>query len=82
MIASSTSAPMAMVKPPSVIVSSVAPNSDRTAMPATSDSGMASAETSVPRRLPRNRNSTISTSNAPSRSASETLRTATSMKSA
>ena len=52
MIASSTSAPIAIVKPPSVIVLSVPPNSEITTTPATSESGMATAEMKVVRRLP------------------------------
>ena len=82
MIASSTSAPMAIVKPPSVIVFSVPPNSDMVRTPTTSERGMATAEMSVVRRLPRKRNRMISTRIAPSRRATETLWMATSMKSA
>ncbi len=82
MMASSTRAPMAIVRPPRVMVLRVSPKSEITSTPATSDSGMASAEISVVRRLPRKRKRTMTTSTAPSRSATATLRIATWMKSA
>ena len=73
---------MAMVKPPSVIVFSVPPKSEITSTPATRDSGIASAEMNVERRLPRKRKRMTTTRIPPSRSATETLRIAISMKSA
>ena len=73
---------MAMVKPPRVMVLRVAPKSDRMRTPDTRERGMATAEMSVARTLPRNRKRTTSTRMAPSRSARVTLRMATSMKSA
>ena len=73
---------MAMVKPPRVMVLRVPPKAEMTRTPATSERGMARAEIKVARRLPRKRKSTISTRKAPSRSAIDTLRTATEMKSA
>ena len=60
----------------------VPPKSEMVRMPASSESGMASAEMAVVRTLPRNRNRMISTRIAPSRRAAVTFSIATSMKSA
>ena len=54
MIASSTSAPMAMAMPPSVIVLIVAPNARSTSTAAASDSGIAVSVIAAARRLARN----------------------------
>ena len=73
MMASSTSAPIAIVNPPRVIVLTVAPKAEIASTPATSDSGIASAEITVARMLPRKKNRMMITSTAPSRMATETL---------
>ena len=54
MIASSTSAPMAIAMPPSVIVLMVAPNARSTSTAAASDSGIAVSVIAAARRLARN----------------------------
>ncbi len=81
MMASSTSAPMAMVSPPIVIVLSVTPNALSASTAATSDTGMAVSEMTVARRFIRKTSRMTATRMAPSRSATDTLRTATEMKS-
>ena len=82
MIASSTSAPIAMAMPPSVIVLMVAPKARSTRMAAASDSGIAVSVMAAARTLARNSRTTTMTRNPPSRRAFRTLSTATSMKSA
>ena len=78
--ASSTSAPMAMAMPPSVIVLMVAPNALSVSTAATSESGMAVMVMSVARPLARNTSTTTMTSSTPSPNAVKTFLTATSMK--
>ncbi len=73
---------MAIVRPPRVIVSIVRPKAETTRTPVTSDKGIARAEISVVRTLPRKRSRMTTTRMAPSRRASITLPIATSMKSA
>jgi len=82
MIASSTSRPIAIDRPPSVIVSICSPKAAITRIPVTRESGIAKAEMNVVRTLPRKRARMTMTRIAPSRSASATLPIATSMKSA
>ncbi len=82
MIASSTSAPIAMAMPPSVIVLIVMPSSFMAKIATTSDSGIARMEIAVVRKFQRKRNRMMTTKIAPSRSASITLSIATVMKSA
>ena len=81
MIASSTSAPMAIARPPSVIVLIVAskPRSTRTA--AASESGIAVSVIVAARTFARNSSTTSTTSIPPSSRAVVTLLTATWMKS-
>jgi hypothetical protein len=80
-IASSTSAPIAIAIPPSVIVFTVIPSSCMAKIATTSDSGMATSEIAVARRFHRKRKRTMTTSTAPSRSAVTTFPMATEMKS-
>ena len=82
MIASSTSAPIAIVRPPSVIVLSVTPRQSSTMIATSSDSGIETSEINVVRRSNRNRNRITATRIAPSRREIVTLPTAVSMKSA
>ena len=56
MIASSTSAPMAIAMPPSVIVLIVAPNARSTRIAAASDSGIAVSVMAAARRFARKSN--------------------------
>ena len=80
--ASSTSSPMAIARPPSVMTLSDWPSSLKISTVTASDSGMAISEISVVRADSRKANSTIATMMAPSRSASLTLPIEASMKSA
>ena len=73
MIASSTRAPMAMVRPPRVMVLTVAPKAEMAKTPATSERGIARAEIKVARKFPMKRNRMMITRTAPSRMATETL---------
>ncbi len=82
MMASSTNAPIAIVRPPSVMVLMVPPKAETTMIPASSANGMASAEINVVRQEPRKRKRMMTTRMAPSRSATVTLRSAMVMKSA
>ena len=82
MMASSTNAPMAMVRPPKVMVLIVTPAASITIAAPTSESGNAVSDISVVRKFHRNRSRMRATRIAPSRSATPTLSTATSMKSA
>ena len=82
MIASSTSAPIAIVRPPSDIVLTVIPSASIAITATSSDSGSDASEISVGRSWNRNRNRITATRIAPSRSATDTLRTAVPMKSA
>ena len=81
MIASSTSAPMAIAMPPSVIVLMEMPSPFMPKIATTSERGMATMEIAVARRFHRNRNRMTTTTMAPSRRACTTLRMATVMKS-
>ena len=80
MTASSTTSPIAIARPPSVIVLSVMPKLFSTMTAASNDRGMARHEIAAVRMSKRNRNSTTMTKTPPSSSASRTLRVATSMK--
>ena len=80
--ASSTSSPMAMARPPSVITLIDWPSHWNTSAVTASDSGIAVSEISVVRSDSRKANSTIATMIAPSRSASATLPIEALMKSA
>ena len=80
--ASSTSSPMAMAKPPSVMVLIVRPKYLNTSTVTRIETGMAVSEMIVVRTFSRKANSTIATMMAPSRSASATLAIEFSMKSA
>ena len=82
MIASSTSAPMAIVSPPMVIVFKVTPNARSARTAATSENGMAAREMNVARTFIRNTSRMIATSTPPSRRAAVTFSIATEMKSA
>ena len=80
--ASSTSSPMAMASPPSVITLIDRPKARKASAATASDSGMASSEISVVRADSRKANRMTATITAPSRSASPTLPTEARMKSA
>ncbi|MNK97887.1 hypothetical protein D3C87_1182350 [compost metagenome] len=80
--ASSTSSPMAMARPPSVITLIDCPSSLNASAVTASESGIATSEMTVVRAESRNANSTMATMIAPSRSASLTLPMDDSMKSA
>ncbi len=82
MIASSTRLPTAIASPPSVITLIVSPSASRASKPAASESGSAVSVTSVVRTFRRKSARMTETMIAASRSASTTLRTARSMKSA
>ena len=82
MIASSTSAPIAIAIPPSVIVLMVPPSARSVITASASERGMASTEIAVVRAFHRKRKRMATTSRAPSRSAVTTLSTASEMKSA
>jgi hypothetical protein len=81
MMASSTSAPMAIAIPPSVIVLMPTPKARSASTPAASDNGIAVSVIPAARRLARNSSTTTMTRIPPLRSASTTLSTATWMKS-
>jgi hypothetical protein len=80
MMASSTTTPIAMARPPKVIVLNVTPRRVSTIAAAKSDSGMAAHETAAIRRSNRKRNITTVTKTAPNISDSPTLLVAVSMK--
>jgi len=80
MIASSTTSPIAMARPPSVSVFSVMPIRCNTPTATSSDSGIAVSELNAVRRLNRKANSTTATSAAPSSSEWSMLRIEASMK--
>ena len=82
MMASSTKAPMAMVRPPRVMVSMASPKIENVSTPATREVGKARAEIRVDRASPRKSSRTSTTRMAPSTSAVLTLVMAISMKSA
>ena len=82
MIASSTSAPIAIAIPPSVIVLMDAPKARSTRIAAASESGIAVSVMAAARRFARNSSTTTTTSSPPLSNALTTLSTATSMKSA
>src|SRR5439155_1440916 len=69
MMASSTTSPTAIARPPSTITLSVAPAARRTATAASSESGMATTLTSAARFEPVNRTRTTITSTTPASSA-------------
>ena len=71
--ASSTSSPIAMARPPSVITLIDCPSSWNTSAVTASESGIATSEITVVRADSRKANSTTATMMAPSRSASATL---------
>ena len=81
-IASSTSVPMAIAMPPSVIVSIVSPSPAKTSAVVSTESGIAASVMRLVRKFQRNRKSTTKTQIAPSRIACTTLSTAVRMKSA
>ena len=81
-MASSTSEPMAMVIPPSVIVLMFILRKYNTIIVPSNESGMATTEITVVRKLAKNRKRMITTNSAPSRRAVPTLRTDDSIKSA
>ncbi len=78
--ASSTTTPIAMARPPSVIVSSEAPSRSSTMVAVRSDSGMAVQEMAAVLRSNRKRNRTTITSMPPRISESRTLLVAVLMK--
>ena len=82
MMASSTKEPTAMAIPPKLIVLIFSPKSLRAMTVANSDIGMANSEIRVVRKLPRNRNRTMTTRMLPSSRARSTLLIEVWMKSA
>jgi len=82
MMASSTSAPMAIARPPSVMVLMPMPNARIVNTAAASDNGIAVSVIAAARALARNSRTTRMTRIPPSRRARTTLSIATSMKSA
>ena len=78
--ASSTTTPIAIARPPRVMVSSEAPSRSSTRVAASSESGIAVQEIAAVRRSNRNRNRTTITSTAPTISESLTLLVAVLMK--
>ena len=80
--ASSTSSPIAIASPPSVITLIDCPSHWNTSAVTASDSGIAVSEITVVRAESKKANSTIATMMAPSRSASATLPIEAWMKSA
>ncbi len=82
MTASSTTSPMAMARPPSVMALRVAPSALSTTIAASSDSGMAVHEIVAVRRSNRNRHSTTTTRTPPSSRELRTLLVEIAMKSA
>ena len=80
MMASSTTTPMAMANPPSVMVLMDTPRQSSTITAASSESGMEMNEMNAVRRSSRKRNSTTPTSTPPSSSEWSTLRSEVSMK--
>ena len=81
MMASSTSAPMAMAMPPRLMVFSSYPNAQSTMMLAIRDNGMANTEINVVRQFMRNNNRTSVTKKAPSNKVRWRLLMLASMKS-
>ena len=81
-MASSTSAPIAMARPPSVMVLIDRPSAWNTSAVTRMETGIAVSEMSVVRRLSRKANSTTATMIAPSRSASSTFSIEDSMNAA
>jgi hypothetical protein len=63
-MASSTSSPIAIASPPSVIVLIDTPSHRNTRMAVRIDSGIAASEISVIRQLPRNSSTTTATTHA------------------
>ncbi len=80
MIASSTTSPSAITKPPSTMMLSETPCSTSTMIEASSDKGMAVADTNAVRALNKKRNSTATTSAEPMRISRCTLPIEVSMK--
>ena len=80
MTASSTTSPIAIARPPSVIVLSVIPIRSRSTMPARSESGIAVHEMAAVRTSKRKTRRTSTTSTAPRTSEVRMFRVAVLMK--